>query len=55
MPLNTKNYGSSKSNDHKFKNLTFLKTRDETTSNKKTAPPHPPMGGARGGKKCHLH
>ena len=47
MPLNTTNYGSSKSNDHRFKNLTFLRTRDKTTSNKNDYP-HPPMGGAGG-------
>ena len=55
MPLNTPNYGSSKSNDHRFKNLTFLKTRDKTTSNKNDYP-HPPMGGAGGeGGDPNLH
>ena len=37
----------SKSNDQIFKNLTFLKTRDKTTSNKKK--PTPPYGGPWGG------
>ena len=52
MPLNTPNYGSSKSNDHRFKNLTFLKTRDKTTLNKKNhpaTPSAPPIGGLGGG------
>ena len=50
MLLNTPNYGSSKSNDHRFKILTFLKTRDKTTSNKKNQPPTPPYGGSWGGE-----
>ena len=40
---------SSKSNDQIFKNLTFLKTRDKTTSNKKKHPHPPPYGGPWGG------
>ena len=44
--LNTPNYSSSKINNHRFKNLTFLKTRDKTTLNLIKSSPHPLYGGS---------